>query len=319
MDLLRLSGSWPQGVVLQISWWVLVAAVLAALLTPRMLRRWWPPLTKYDVVDIDVALGNVGHVRFRPNTKDAQIAHQIWTELITRKAAIPIDPDRDVLAEVYDSWYELFGRVRSLIAEIPADLLRRDESTRQLVRIATQTLNEGLRPHLTRWQAEFRNWMQQHEEELKDKSPQELQKGFPQCRELIADLRAVNQGLIQYAAALEKIAKGQRRETSRWKRDFRSSWNRRPVSADCITKGSGDVYVYRERINVRRPGGVVEHAEGLGEISGQLGEADDPIDFWELAGETVTVGLEDGRLWDCALQVDGRATNAGKGLRARQQ
>ena len=94
-----------------------------------------------------------GRVELRPNIEDGQVAHRIWVELVTRKAALPIDPDLDVIVEVYDSWYALFGRVRQLIGDIPSRLVRKEESTRKLIKIATDTLNLGLRPHLTQWQA----------------------------------------------------------------------------------------------------------------------------------------------------------------------
>src|SRR6266849_4504152 len=203
--LLRLSWS-ESGLLFQVNGWLIALTAVAVVAVLFIGRSRWLPFRKYDVVEVDVPLGNVGHAKLKPNTKDLQIAHQIWNELVTRKAAIPIDPDRDVISEVYDSWYQLFQRIRVLIAEVPADLLRRDASTRELVRIAVQTLNEGLRPHLTRWQAEFRNWMKHREVELQQKSPQEVQRGFPHYQDLVAEMRLVNQGLRVYADALEKIA-----------------------------------------------------------------------------------------------------------------
>lgn len=201
--------AWVNGALLfTVSGWLIAAVVMATVFVFFLVRKRWLPFRKYDLVEVNIALGNVGNVKLRPNTKDAQIAHQIWTELVTRKAAVPLDSDRDVISEVYDSWYQLFQRIRALIADVPADLLRRDASTRELVRIAIQTLNEGIRPHLTRWQAEFRNWMKHREGELQQKTPQEVQRGFPQYAELVADMRLVNQGLRTYADALEKIAKG---------------------------------------------------------------------------------------------------------------
>lgn len=129
-----------------------------------------------ELVELEISLGNVGKVRLQPNFNDIRIAHKIWTELVTRKAAIKIDVEHDVIMEVYGSWYSLFERTRNLIADIPAEQLRKEESTKQLVEIATQTLNEGLRPHLTRWQARFRNWYSHQEQELTTLTPQEVQK-----------------------------------------------------------------------------------------------------------------------------------------------
>jgi len=163
---------------------------------------------RYRIVKLDIALGNIGKVEIRPNVENLQIAHRIWTELVTRKAAIPIDPDKDVIVEVYDSWYALFTKVRELVANLPADLVRRDKSTREIVRIATATLNEGLRPHLTQWQARFRNWYDSNREHLKDKSPQELQKEFPEFNELTSDMLKINSQLVSYANELKKLLGG---------------------------------------------------------------------------------------------------------------
>jgi len=163
---------------------------------------------KYDVVSLNVQLGNVGNVTLKPNNEDIQIAHRIWTELMTRKAAQRIDIEHDVIIEIYNSWYALFGRVRQLISDIPGHLLRKEESTQKLVLIATQTLNEGLRPHLTRWNARFRHWYDNCPPKMKEDCPQDCQKQFPQYAELIADMMSVNEQLIQYANELEKIVKG---------------------------------------------------------------------------------------------------------------
>jgi hypothetical protein len=57
---------------------------------------------------------------------------------MTRKAAQPIDIEHDVIVEIYDSWYALFGRIRQLISDIPGHMLRKEKSTQELVRIATQ-------------------------------------------------------------------------------------------------------------------------------------------------------------------------------------
>jgi hypothetical protein len=162
----------------------------------------------FKMVELDISLGRIGNVKLKPNYMDVQIAHRIWTELVTRKAAIKIDPENDVISEIYDSWYTLFTRVRYLISEIPAELIREEESTRDLVIIATQSLNEGLRPHLTKWQARFRNWYKNQEGLLKENAPQDVQRMFPDYAELLEDMGKVNDQLISYANELKKITDG---------------------------------------------------------------------------------------------------------------
>lgn len=188
---------------------LLALLILAVLLGALFFvgRRFWK-LRRFRAVEVEIALGNVGKVTLQPNIQDIQIAHKIWVELTTRKAAVPLDEDHDVLVEVYDSWFALFQNVRTLLAEVPGSLIRTEHSTQELARIATETLNKGLRPHLTRWQARFRSWWEQNQGQLATKTPQELQREFPQYAQLIQELRAVNQDLRQYADALGHIVKG---------------------------------------------------------------------------------------------------------------
>lgn len=201
MDFFKVYIDEHLNIVIQISIWIIIAAIVIFILYYFLVRKFF----KYNLVKVDIKLGNVGVAEFRPNKTDLQIAHKIWTELVTRKAAIPIDEDNDIIEDIYDSWYALFKKVRDFIGEIPADLVRNNKSTKEIVRIATQTLNEGLRPHLTKWQARFRTWSTSKKDKLLEMTPQEFQKEYPQYKDLIDDLLKVNRQLIQYSQELKKI------------------------------------------------------------------------------------------------------------------
>lgn len=190
---------------IEIYWPVLLLILFSIIFIIWILRRL---RTKLDLVTLEIPLGGIGTVTLKPNYQDIQIAHKIWTELVTRKAAIKIDPQKDVIIEVYDSWYSLFKRIRELISDIPAEHVRNSESTKKLIDIATRSLNDGLRPHLTEWQAKFRNWYNNQDEKLKEASPQEIQREFPEYEKLIAEMEIVNEQLIRYAKELKKISEG---------------------------------------------------------------------------------------------------------------
>ena len=160
---------------------------------------------RFKTTELNIKLGSIGLVVLKPRKEDLDIAHKIWVELVTRKAAIPIDPEHDVIHEVYDSWYQLFGRIRLLIADIPAELIHDHESTRVLVDLATRTLNDGIRPHLTRWQARYRHWYAIERESKPYLTPQELQRTFPQYEELMKNMVQVNNLLKEYADELKKL------------------------------------------------------------------------------------------------------------------
>lgn len=159
----------------------------------------------YKVVELEISIGTIGKIKLQPRIEDIQIAHKIWTQLITRKVAIKIDPSKDVIIEVYNSWYALFSQTRELISNIPANLIKSQESTRSLIEIATKVLNEGLRPHLTKWHSEFRNWHDVHKNQLQTKTPQEYQREFPEYQALVEDMLKVNADMIRYAEELKKL------------------------------------------------------------------------------------------------------------------
>lgn len=205
VDLIRLSYDKNNfTIAVDFSVWLIVAIVFI------FVGLWYIGfrVKRYKLVKLNISLGKIGKAEFSPNETDIQIAHKIWTELVTRKAALPLDTEHDVLVEVYDSWYALFTKVRELIAEVPADLLRHEKSTQELVRISTATLNDGLRPHLTKWQARFRNWYQSNSDKLSECTPQELQREYPEYEMLVGEMMSINGELIAYAKELKKIVDG---------------------------------------------------------------------------------------------------------------
>lgn len=151
-------------------------------------------------------------INIKPNHQTIQIAYKLWVELNTRKLGLPIDLENDVIEEIYNSWHEFFKITRELIKEIPAQYAL-NKDTKQLITIATDVLNKGVRPHLTKWQARFRKWceIQRTSSDNGGLSPQELQKLF-NCAEdnycyekLTNDLLEVNKKLIEYKNLLENI------------------------------------------------------------------------------------------------------------------
>ena len=144
------------------------------------------------------------------NYQNIEIAHKIYIELITRKAAIEIEEEKDVIVEVYNSWYALFQITREQLKSINGKLLRNNNTSKDLVRLLTDILNKALRPHLTEYQARFRKWYQEqlNDEKNKNKSPQEIQKRFNDYDNLINSMKEVNQILIEYSEQLKKIIEG---------------------------------------------------------------------------------------------------------------
>ena len=202
--------------LIQVAWWLLAVGVLVSLAGLFKHRR-NVTVQRWEPVSATVNLGGIGTINIAPNDEDIQIAHRAWVELATRKAAILFDEENDVITEVYDSWYSLFQTMRELAGSIPARLVRRDDSTRKLVQLLVDALNDGLRPHLTKWQARFRHWYAVAVEDPKNAglSPQEIQTKFPDYSSLVADLKAMNGFLQEYSRAIKAIAHGEAVQVAR--------------------------------------------------------------------------------------------------------
>lgn len=184
---------------------ILLGVALAALLYRA--ASWRRLLQSWEAVEANLRLGGIGSVKIRPNHDDVQVAHRAWVGLATRKAGLPLDRENDVIVEIYDSWYELFGEMRRLAEEFPAQKLRAGDS-RKVVELIVEALNRGLRPHLTRWQARFRRWYDQAAMANPDMSPQEVQRLYPHYEELVTDLERVNGELLEYIDLLKALATG---------------------------------------------------------------------------------------------------------------
>ena len=161
---------------------------------------------RYKITKINLPFG-LASIDLTLSEEDLQLAHKIWIELVTRKAAIPFDSEYDVIHEVYNSWYKLFEKVRDFIAEIPVTSVYDNKDTKKLINVSVEILNKGLRPHLTRWQAQYKHWYNRESklDENKKLSPQELQRKFPEYDDLIKDMKAINKELEKYADELKKI------------------------------------------------------------------------------------------------------------------
>jgi len=142
------------------------------------------------------------------NYQNIEIAHKIYIELITRKAAIQIDEEKDVIVEVYNSWYSLFQITRNELKSFDGKLLKDNNTSQELIRLLTDILNKGLRPHLTEYQARFRKWYSEQLEEDEGESPQDIQSKFEDIKELLNSMKEVNQTLIDYSEQLKKIIDG---------------------------------------------------------------------------------------------------------------
>ena len=195
--------------IIQINIWILLLAAVVFFTIRYLLKQHkkkGPVHEEIKPVKLKYKLGGVDvDYEIVRSYQNVEIAHKIYIELITRKAAIRIEEDKDVIVEVYNSWYALFQITRDELKAIEGKLLQENESSDELVRLLTDILNKGLRPHLTQHQARFRKWYNQELEndENEQKSPQQIQVEYDEYDALIASMKEVNGTLMSYARQLE--------------------------------------------------------------------------------------------------------------------
>lgn len=181
----------------------------------RFINKKSDSFVSFETIKFDKGIS--GEFKIYRNYKNIEIAHKIYIELITRKAAIPIDEENDVIVEVYNSWYELFKVTRDEIKTMDGKFLSKDKS-KEIMSLATEVLNQGLRPHLTTYQAKFRKWyneeLQKENENKTYNTPQQIQQKCEYYNELINDIKRVNNILIEYKDNLHLIIYGKSKQNN---------------------------------------------------------------------------------------------------------
>lgn len=211
LDIVRLSVDAKQpAITLSSNWWVLILAVVLVFIFFIINRYVLKNRNRWQNLEIEISGTPKAVFKVERNFENLYIANRIFIELTTRKAAIPFDEESDVIEEVYNSWYKLFGIIRDEIKAVPGKYLRNHDATKSLIGLTQKILNEGLRPHLTQYQAKFRKWLKENKNkpEYIHKTPQQIQRDYFEYEELVKSLKEVNKLLIDYSNELDKLIKG---------------------------------------------------------------------------------------------------------------
>lgn len=187
--------------------WAIGGLILAALWVMWLANSRLPGF-RPEKVELRDPWGTVA-ITLRRSPEVVRLAHEAWTEISTRKAALPFDEEHDLIVEIYDSWYELFSELRRITRAVPAEQLRSSADARQLVNVLVSVLNDGLRPHLTQWQARYRTWWDAERKARPSLEPQAAQRTYPQYAPLIADLEKVGKHLRTFTDSLHSVAQGE--------------------------------------------------------------------------------------------------------------
>lgn len=194
--------------VLKFNWFAVVLIVIAAVGVSFIWKKLVGVIGKRSINIDEVQLGiGSNTIKLKYNNKMQEIAYKLWVELSTRKMGMPYDENNDVIYEVYNSWYKFFLMAREEMEKLPPEQI---EHSKDLIDLIDKVLNNGLRPHLTRWQARFRKWyeseLKKDEDSFNSREPQKIQKTYPEYDALLQDIKNTNTILINYTNLMHDIA-----------------------------------------------------------------------------------------------------------------
>lgn len=201
MYLERAGLSWLWTTFTRGEFWVgILFALLLLAIAHRLLA-----LRRYRVSQVSLNLPfGLGNVVYEATDEDRKLAWKLYVQLRTRKAALLFDEKNDVVVDVYDSLHELFPITRELLTDIHLSEAAKRNGVADLV---LRVLNDGLRPHLTKWNASFRRWW---DDAIvlatnRGKTPQDIQRQHPNYKQLVDELKAMNIEINKYAEDLLTI------------------------------------------------------------------------------------------------------------------
>ena len=209
-EIIRLTFDYHKPSLTLTSDWIFVSIIILVIIILLIIRKYYSKWFRWQEMEVEISGSPKIKYKVERNYENLYIANRIYIELTTRKASIPIDEKNDLIEEIYDSWYKLFGIIRDEIKAVPGKYLKDHDPTTALIGLTRKILNEGLRPHLTEHQAKFRKWLENAKEEQinKNLSPQEIQTKYPDFDKLVLSMKAVNLILANYANELDKLIKG---------------------------------------------------------------------------------------------------------------
>ena len=135
---------------------------------------------------------------WEPNDTERRAAWEIYVELITRIASVPLE--HGLLREALTSLYSLFDSSREILRRYGPDVAEpKRGSEYNLGYLTVAMLNYVLRPLLARWHPLLETWEEARPDQL---SRQEHEQAWPQADELRTELDDIRPVLTRYADIL---------------------------------------------------------------------------------------------------------------------
>ncbi|MGY1667977.1 hypothetical protein [Geodermatophilus sp. SYSU D00696] len=159
-----------------------------------------------DSVQVGLQLGVVTVAgTWKPKDEERRAAWELYVELATRIAVVPLAPGEGLLREALSSLYSLFGITRDVLRRYGPGVARpRPEGEYSLGELAVLVLNYELRPLLARWHPLLETW---EADRPAERSQTAHEDAWEHADRLRGELEQTRQRLVGYADLLADAAR----------------------------------------------------------------------------------------------------------------
>jgi hypothetical protein len=150
-------------------------------------------------VGLDLRLFKISGT-WEPNDSERLAAWELYVELMTRAAVVPLPVGQGLLREALTSLYSLFATTRDILRRHgPSVAEPKPDGQYNFGYLAVVILNGVIRPYLSHWHPLLEEW---EATRPPGRSQAEHEQAWPHAAHLRAELDAIRASLTQYAALL---------------------------------------------------------------------------------------------------------------------
>lgn len=137
---------------------------------------------------------------WEPNDAERRAAWELYIELITRIAVVPLGPEEGLIREALESLYSLFTSTRDILRRYGPEIAEpKPDGQYNFGYLSVALLNVVLRPFLARWHPALDDWETNRPPST---SRQDHERAWPEADELRRDLKSTGTTIAEYATLL---------------------------------------------------------------------------------------------------------------------
>jgi hypothetical protein len=158
-----------------------------------------------DRVEIGLNLGLLSvKGAWKPNDQERDAAWELYVELVTRIAVVPLREGEGLVREALNSFYSLFEIIRGILRKYGPVLAQpRPDGEYSFGELAVLVLNFEVRPLLARWHPALLDWEHQRPA---DRSGVAHEDSWEHAARLRSQIEQTRTRLVSYADLLADVA-----------------------------------------------------------------------------------------------------------------